>query len=133
MITTDPIADLLTRIRNSIKARKADCDIPASKAKESILKILKEAGYIKDFYRTEKQPQDDLVVIHKYIGKNQKPVISSLKRVSKPGCRIYSGYRETKPLLNGLGITILSTPKGIMTSLDARKNKVGGEVLCEIW
>ncbi|MCP5463663.1 MAG: 30S ribosomal protein S8 [Deltaproteobacteria bacterium] len=133
MNTTDPIADLLTRIRNSVKARKADCVIPASKEKESILKILKEAGYIKNYVRQEKKPQDDLVVIHKYVGKTNAPVFHSLKRVSKPGRRVYKGYQEIKPVLDGVGLSIVSTPKGIMADTDARKNKVGGEILCEIW
>lgn len=130
---TDPIADLLTRLRNSVKAKHATCEIPASHLKESILKILKAAGYIKNFVRQEQSPRDVLIVTHKYLGKNQKAVIGKLKRVSKPGCRIYRGYENMRPLLGGMGITILSTPKGVLTDYQARKNKVGGEVLCEVW
>lgn len=130
---TDPIADLLTRIRNSLQARKPSCDVPASHEKESIVKILKETGYIKNYVREAEQPQDKLVIFLKYVGKNQKSVINRLKRVSKPGCRAYCGYRDVKPLLGGLGFTILSTPKGIMSDIEAKKNKVGGEILCEVW
>lgn len=130
---TDPIADLFTRIRNSVQARQPECEIPASNEKESILKILKETGYIKNYVRLEGKPQDKLVVTHKYIGKHLKPVFSTLKRVSKPGCRVYRGYRDIRPLLGGIGLAIISTPKGIVTDVDAKKNKVGGEVLCEIW
>lgn len=130
---TDPIADLLTRLRNSVKAGHATCNIPASNLKENILKILKEAGYIKNFVREEQEPNDVLVVMHKYLGKNQKPVLSRLKRVSKPGCRVYRGYKDIRPLLNGLGLTILSTPQGVLTDVQAKQAKVGGEVLCEVW
>jgi small subunit ribosomal protein S8 len=132
MKTTDPIADLLTRIRNSLQARKVSCEIPASKEKEAILKILQAKGYIKGYVRNEEKPQDKLVVLLKYIGKNQSSMITTLKRISKPGCRVYRGYRETRPLLGGLGISILSTPQGLMADRDAREAKVGGEVICEI-
>lgn len=132
-MTTDPIADLLTRIRNAVRARKSTCEIPASTIKESVLKILKEKGFIAGYVRQEEEVQDTLIVQLKYLGKNHKSVINSMKRVSKPGRRIYKGYRDVKPLLSGLGYSILSTPKGIMTDDDARKQKLGGELLCEVW
>lgn len=130
---TDPIADMLTRLRNSSLAKKPVCEIPASDIKESILKLLKEAGYIKSVVRQEQAPQDTLIVTHKFLGKNHKPVLNKLKRVSKPGCRVYRGYDEMKPLLGGIGLVILSTPKGVMTDVEAKKQKVGGEIICEIW
>ncbi|OVE80688.1 30S ribosomal protein S8 [bacterium K02(2017)] len=133
MMITDPIADLLTRLRNSVKAKNINCEIPASIEKESILKILKSAGYIKNYVRQEEKPQDKLIVEHKYLGKDLKPVLSILKRVSKPGRRVYRKHRDIKSLLGGIGISIISTPKGIMTDVDAKKANVGGEVLCEIW
>lgn len=133
MNTTDPIADLLTRLRNSVQAKQLSCSIPASNQKESILKILKDAGYIKNYVRQDNETQGELIVSNKYLGKNLEPVLKNLKRVSKPGCRVYRGYRDIRPLLGGVGIAILSTPKGILTDIDAKENKVGGEVLCEIW
>lgn len=133
MNTTDPIADLLTRLRNSVQAKQLSCMIPASQQKEQILKILKSQGYIKNYVLEADDHQGKLIVSNKYIGKNLLPVIHSLKRVSKPGCRIYRGYRDLKPLLGGSGLSILSTPLGILTDDEARKSKVGGEVLCEVW
>jgi small subunit ribosomal protein S8 len=133
MKCTDPIADLLTRIRNSLQSRKAFCEVPASKEKENILKILKAEGFIKNFVRQEEYPQDKLIVFLKYVGKNQKSVINQLRRVSKPGCRVYRGYREIRPVLSGLGFSILSTPKGIITDKEAKQVKLGGEVICEVW
>lgn len=133
MLTTDPIADLLTRMRNAIRARKSHCEIPASKEKEHVLRVLRQSGYIQSFVRQEETPQDKLIVTFKYVGKNQKSVIHKIGRVSKPGRRVYSGYRDIRPFLSGVGMRIFSTPKGIMTDSDARKQKVGGEVLCEVW
>ncbi|MBF0103709.1 MAG: 30S ribosomal protein S8 [Deltaproteobacteria bacterium] len=133
MMNTDPVADMLTRIRNSVRAKQTKCVIPASRLIEDMLKILKEAGYIKSYVREEDKVQDQLVVVNKYLGKNLEPVLHYLKKISKPGRRIYRRYRDVKPLLNGIGISILSTPKGVMTDADARKNHVGGEVLCEVW
>ncbi len=133
MVTTDPIADLLTRIRNASQARKENCTIPASHIKEKIVKILKDSDCIESFARQEEPCQDNLIVKLKYKGKLQKPVINTLKRVSKPGRRVYRRYEDIKPLLEGYGFSILSTSKGIMKDVDAKKNKVGGEVLCEVW
>lgn len=130
---TDPIADILTRIRNAVHARKQTCLIPASRQAESLLKIIKDAGYIKSFVREQNDVQDTFVVSHKYLGKNLKPVLTRIERVSRPGCRIYCGYRDLRPLLGGLGLSILSTPLGIMTDSEARSKKVGGEILCQIW
>lgn len=133
MSMTDPIADLLTRIRNGMNAGHETCVIPASKAKESVLKILKEQGFITNYVRQESKPQDQLVAFLKYTGKTRVPVIRTLKRVSKPGRRVYRGYRDIRPVLGGLGVAVISTPRGIITDKAARREKIGGEVLCEIW
>lgn len=129
---TDPIADLITRIRNASLARHQTVSVPASKMKEAVLKILKEEGFVSNYVREEKTPQDNLKVFLKYDAK-RKSAIRQVSRVSKPGGRIYKGYREIKPFLSGLGLVILSTPKGILTDRQARDAKVGGEVLCTIW
>lgn len=132
-MTTDPIADLLTRIRNAQKARHESCIVPASRVKEDILRILKTEGFIKNYVRHEEKPQDKLVVLLRYQGKNRQGLLAHVKRISKPGCRVYRGYRDIRPLLGGLGFSILSTPQGVMTDKLARKSKLGGEVLCEVW
>lgn len=129
---TDPIADLLTRIRNGIHARHESVAVPASRLKEQVLKILKEAGYIAGYVRVSEAPQDRLTVFLKY-KPDRKPVIRELNRVSRPGRRVYRGHLEIKPFLRGMGLTILSTPKGILTDAQARKEKIGGEVLCQVW
>lgn len=133
MSMTDPIADLLTRIRNAMCAQHETCAIPASNAKESILKILKEQGFIANYIRQEAKPQDQLVVFLKYLGKNREPVIRNIRRISKPGRRVYRGYRDIRPILGGMGVAVLSTPIGIITDKKARSERVGGEVICEIW
>lgn len=133
MSMTDPIADLLTRIRNAMTVRHETCTIPASNAKESILKILKEQGFIANFVRQEATPQDQLVVFLKYMGKNREPMIRNIRRISKPGRRVYRGYRDMRPILGGMGVAVLSTPIGIITDKKARSEHVGGEVICEIW
>ncbi|EKD50838.1 MAG: Ribosomal protein S8 [uncultured bacterium] len=133
MATTDPIADLLTRIRNAQHARKDTCEIPASQLKESVLKILQQTGWVESYTRQEQAPQDVLVVRLKYKGKLRTPTINHVRRISKPGRRIYRRYQEIKPLLDGYGFAILSTSKGVLKDDDARRQKVGGEVLCEIW
>lgn len=133
MSMTDPIADLLTRIRNAMNARHDTCIVPASRAKESVVKIMKENGFIANYVRQEATPQDNLVVFLKYTGKTRVPVIKKLRRVSKPGRRVYKGYRDVRPVLGGLGLAVLSTPKGILADKTARRERVGGEVLCEIW
>ena len=132
---TDPIADMLTRIRNAIQAGHTSLVLPASKLKLAILAILKEQGFIQNYDVVPDQPQPKVRVWLKYVGerKERKAVISGLKRVSKPGCRVYVGKKEIPWVLSGLGIVILSTPKGILTDRQARKMSVGGEVLCYVW
>lgn len=132
MIVTDPIADMLTRIRNANQMRYKEVSIPSSNMKIEIAKILKEEGFIEN-YKIEKQDvQDNIVLTLKY-GHNKERVINGLKRISKPGLRVYANASELPTVLNGLGIAIISTPKGIMTDKNARKNNVGGEVLAYIW
>jgi len=129
--TNDPIADMLTRIRNAVKAEHLKVDIPASKMKVSIAKILKDEGFIKNYKIIEDNKQKVLRVYLKYNEHNQSAILS-LVRISKPGRRIYSKAQELKPVYNNIGIRILSTPKGIITNKAARKLNVGGEVICEI-
>lgn len=128
---TDPIADMLTRIRNAIKARHPKVDVPASNLKTEIARILKEEGYILNFKTAEEGPKKVIKIYLKY-QPNSKPVISELTRVSRPGCRVYVAHNEIPPVLGGLGINILTTPKGVMTGRDARKQNVGGELLCQV-
>lgn len=132
MVMTDPIADMLTRIRNANDAKHATVLIPGSNVKRSIAAILLDEGYIKDFKYTEDDKQGVIEITLKY-GKNESKVISGIKRISKPGLRIYAAQDEIPKVLNGLGIAILSTSKGIMTDKNARKANVGGEVLCYVW
>jgi len=132
MAMSDPIADMLTRIRNGGKAEFAKVDIPGSKLKVEMARVLKEQGYIKNYKFLEDNKQGILRVYLKYAG-NKKPAIYGLERVSKPSRRVYKKSKEIKPVLNGLGISILSTSKGLMTDKQARNENVGGEVLCNIW
>ncbi len=132
MNLTDPVADFLGRIRNAIGARQQKVDIPASKLKTEIARILKEEGYIANFKATEEEGRKVLRVYLKY-GNNNEAAISCLERVSRPGCRVYVGRNEIPRVLGGLGINILTTPRGVMTGRQARKEGVGGEVLCQIW
>ena len=128
---TDPIADMLTRIRNSNQNRSASCEIPASNMKEEIAKILKNEGFIED-YKIEGETANKMITLTlKY--KNKERVITGLKRISKPGLRVYAGADELPTVLNGLGIAIISTSKGIMTDKEARKNSLGGEVIAYVW
>jgi len=131
-MTTDPIADMLTRVRNAIKARHSKVDIPASKLKLEIARIMKEEGYILNFKLAEEGAKKTMKVYLKYTPANDS-VISKLERISRPGCRIYVGSTEVPKVLGGLGINILTTPKGVMTGQSARKANVGGEVLCQIY
>jgi small subunit ribosomal protein S8 len=131
-MTTDPIADMLTRIRNALKARHPKVDVPASRMKTEIARILKEEGYIINFKVAEEGPKKVIKIYLKYQPNNQ-PVISKLERVSRPGCRMYVGREEIPRVLGGLGVNILTTPRGLMTGRDARRAGVGGEVLCQIW
>ena len=132
MQITDPIADLLTRIRNAYNARHESVEIPASKIKIEIVKILLAEGYIKEYSLATDEKQGVITVTLKYDAKRRK-VISGLKRVSKPGLRVYAAWDEIPRVLKGLGIAIVSTSKGIMTDKRARKEKIGGEVLAFIW
>ena len=132
MNLTDPVADFLGRIRNGIRARQQKIDVPASKLKAEIARILKEEGYIANFKPTEEDGRKVLRVYLKY-GNNNEAVITSLERISRPGCRVYVGHNEIPRVLGGLGINILTTPRGVMTGRQARREKVGGEVLCQIW
>jgi len=129
---TDPIADFLTRIRNAQKARFDKLDIPASKMKASLARILKEEGYIKNF-KLIRDTRQGIIRIHLKYGESRENIISGIKRVSRPGCRVYVGHDEIPRILNGMGINILSTSKGIMTDRQARKEHLGGELLCSVW
>jgi len=129
---TDPVGDMLTRIRNALMARHKVVEVPGSKLKLEIVKILKEEGYIEDYRVIEERPQMKIEIQLKY-DDMKRPVIAGIKRVSKPGRRIYRGYRELPKVLEGLGIAIISTSQGIMTDHEARKRRLGGEVICEIW
>jgi small subunit ribosomal protein S8 len=129
---TDPIADMLTRLRNGLRARHERVDIPASKVKVEVARILKEEGYVTGFKRTENDGKPVLTVSLKY-GPRGEDVVTSLQRVSRPGCRVYVASREVPKVLGGLGINILSTSGGLMTGRDARKKGFGGEVLCDVY
>ena len=131
-MTADPIADMLTRVRNAIIARHAKVDVPASRLKNEIARILREEGYILNYKLTEEGAKRYIRLYLKYTPLNL-PVISRIERVSRPGCRVYVGSKEIPRILGGLGINILTTPKGVMTGNSARKEGVGGEVLCQIW
>ena len=132
MQITDPVADMLTRIRNANSARHETVDVPASNLKKSIAQILLDEGYIKDFTVTDDGVQGNIHITLKYLGKQGK-VITGLRRVSKPGLRQYAGAEEMPKVFNGLGIAIVSTSKGVMTDKAARKAHVGGEVLAFVW
>ncbi len=131
MNMTDPIADMLTRIRNAVTARHPHVLVPASKMKLSIARVLKEEGYIKDIEILKDNPQGTLRLTLRYVDK--KPVLTNLKRVSKPGLRVYSKRASIPRVRGGLGITILSTPQGLMTGSHAYREGLGGEVVCYVW
>ncbi len=129
---TDPIADMLTRIRNACAARKESVEVPWSKLKETLLQILREEGFVGDCVIIEKESKPWLRVVLRYDQQN-RPLISGLRRVSKPGLRVYVGVDEIPSVRQGLGIAILSTPAGVLTDREARQKRVGGEVLCSVW
>ena len=131
MITTDPIADMLTRIRNANTQRHETVDIPSSKLKKSIAQILLDEGYIKSFEEIEDNAQGIIRITLKYV--NKQKVISGLKRISKPGLRVYANKDELPKVIGGLGIALISTSKGIMTDKQARMEGIGGEVLAFVW
>ena len=132
MTMTDPIADMLTRIRNANTAGHDTVDIPASKMKKSIVEILKDEGYIKDYEIIDDNIQGTIRVTLKY-GANKEHVISGLKKISKPGLKVYAKKHEIPKVLGGLGIAIISTSNGIISDKEARKLGVGGEVICYVW
>jgi small subunit ribosomal protein S8 len=132
MVVTDPIADLLTRIRNALTAKHETVSVPTSKMKKAIADILVNEGYIKSAEVQENEGKSEILITLKYGPKNEK-VITSLKRISKPGLRVYCGYEQLPKVLGGLGIAIISTSKGVMTDKVARANKIGGEVLAYVW
>lgn len=132
MSMNDPIADLLTRIRNGIHAHQATVEIPASRMKEDICAVLKREGFIEDYERVEKGSQGALRVTLKY-APDRTPVLQGLRRVSKPSLRVYARCDNVKPVRSGLGIAILSTSRGVITGREAREAKVGGEIICEVW
>jgi small subunit ribosomal protein S8 len=129
---TDPIADMLTRIRNGLQARHASVEMPASKVKTAIAEVLKDEGYIKAYTTVGEGPTRALKVELRYVGKNE-PVLSGLKRISKPGLRVYTGASEIPRVFGGLGVAIVSTSRGVMSGAQARKQGIGGEVICHVW
>jgi small subunit ribosomal protein S8 len=131
-MTTDPVADMLTRIRNALKARHPKVDVPASRLKLDIARILKEEGYITNYKLAEEGARKTIKIYLKYTPENV-PVISRLERVSRPGCRVYVGRKEIPRVLGGMGVNILTTPRGVMTGKNAHKEGVGGEILCQVW
>jgi small subunit ribosomal protein S8 len=135
MTMSDPIADMLTCMRNAMLVGHPGARLPASKIKMAIAKIMKDEGFIEDYHVTHERPQPQLVIKLKYVGerKQRRPVITGLKRVSKPGHRVYTRASEIPWVQSGMGIAVLSTPKGVLTGQQARRLGVGGEVLCYIW
>jgi len=129
---TDPIADMLTRIRNAVSSKHDNVTMPSSKLKVAIAKVLKEEGFIRDFTISQEAPRTMLKIDLSYTGRKE-PVLSGIKRVSKPGLRIYVQKREIPRVLGGLGVAILSTPEGVMTGQHARQKSIGGEILCYVW
>ncbi len=133
---TDPIADLLTRIRNALKARHAEVAVPHSNLKHEIVRILYQEGLVTGYRLAESEEGEGhgkVICIALKYAKDKQPVIERLRRYSRPGLRTYVGYKELRPVRNGMGLMILSTPKGVLTDTQARQQKVGGEALCTIW
>lgn len=128
----DPIADLLTRIRNAVSAKHNTVLVPSSRLKREILDVLKREGYIVDYTEAGEAPKKTLRIVLKYTG-NREPILKSCQRVSKPSLRRYAGSQDIKQVRSGLGISIVTTSKGVMTGRQARSQNIGGEVLCEIW
>jgi small subunit ribosomal protein S8 len=128
---TDPIADMLTRIRNAVRVERQHVDMPTSRVKVGVAEVLKREGYIWDYAEVEGEPVRQLRIELKY-GPNGERVIQTIQRVSKPGRRVFSKSRDLRPVLNGLGISIISTSKGMVSDREARQQNIGGEVLCEV-
>ncbi len=129
---TDPIADMLTRIRNAVRIERPYVDIPVSKVKRGVAEVLKREGYIWDWQEVEANPIGNLRIELKY-GPNGERVIQRLRRISTPGRRVYSRSKKLRPVLNGMGITIISTSHGVVSDREARQQNLGGELLCEVW
>jgi small subunit ribosomal protein S8 len=133
MAANDTISDMLTRIRNACSVRHPTTKVPTTKMTRSIAQVLKEEGFIEDFEEAGEGVEKHLIISLKYKDKNRQPIINTLQRVSKPGLRVYSNCKDLPRVLGGIGIAIISTSRGIMTDREARKQKVGGEVLCYVW
>jgi len=137
MVMTDPIGDMLARIKNAFMVKKQEVEVPSSGIKKEIARILKEEGFIEDFWVKEHPVQDTLVLVLKYrrdaLGRIQESVIRGIKRVSKPGRRVYMGSKELPKVMGGFGVSVVSTSQGVMTDKECRRRGVGGEVLFEIW
>jgi small subunit ribosomal protein S8 len=129
---TDPIADMLTRIRNAVSVERPHVEMPLSRVKRGLADVLKREGFIWDWSELDAQPVKQLRIELKY-GPNGERVIQKIRRISKPGCRVYSKARDLRPVLDGLGICILSTSRGLISDREARQKNLGGEVLCEVW
>ncbi len=132
MTMTDPIADMLTRIRNAIVASYDTVEVPSSKIKINIVKVLKFEGYIRN-YKIVGDSKQDIIVIYLKYNEDKSPVIKGLKKISKPSCRIYSRCKKIPRVLDGFGINIISTSKGVMTDREARRMRTGGEIICSVW
>jgi small subunit ribosomal protein S8 len=134
-MTSDPIADMLTRIRNALMAGLAEVEIPKSSIKMDIARILKDEGYIEEYAVGDQKPVAMITIKLKYFGsrRERRPVITKLERISKPGRRVYRASRDLPRVMSGIGIAIVTTPKGVMTAQQARRQRVGGEVLCYVW
>lgn len=132
MTTVDPIADMLTRIRNAIIASYDKVEVPHSKIQTSIVEILKAEGYIRNYKMIEDNKQGSIVIYLRY-NEDKSPIIKGLKRISKPSCRVYARCKKIPMVLNGLGINIISTSQGIMTDREARRMGLGGEIICSVW
>jgi small subunit ribosomal protein S8 len=129
---TDPVADMLTRIRNAVRVERPHVDMPMSKVKCGLAEVLKREGYIWDWKKIELKPISQLRLELKY-GPNGERVIRTIRRISKPGRRVYSRAKDLRPVLNGLGISVISTSRGVISDREARQRNLGGEVLCEVW
>jgi small subunit ribosomal protein S8 len=135
MSVSDPIADMLTRVRNALMARHLDVAIPYSRIKEDVARVLESEGYVEGFQVEDTKPFKTIVIRLKYVGlrRERRPVITGLKRISRPGRRVYTNHSEVPWVLSGMGIAILTTPSGVMTGEQARRQRVGGEILCYVW
>ena len=133
MAAHDTISDMLTRIRNASIVKHQTTNLPATKLTRSIAKVLKQEGYVGDYEEVGEGIDKKLVLTLRYKGKNRQPIVTALKRVSKPGLRVYSNHKDLPKVLGGIGIAVISTSSGIMTDREARKQGVGGEILCYVW